>query len=124
MAAITASGDISLTLNETVIKGKQREVRVTILLGTNGNDYPPNGIPLPESSSFGMVRSMDYLNIYDSASTGPVHLMWKYDASNNSIRGYTTSENTSTATGVLGHRELSTGVAVTTKQWEGIAVGW
>ena len=124
MAIITAASDITVTLNETLIKGKQREVRCTVLLGTGGNTYPAEGIPMPTGSSFGMVRSMDYLNIYDSAATGPIHLMWKYDQTNNSIRGYTTTEHTSTATGVMGFQEIATGVVVTTKQWEAIALGW
>ena len=116
MADITASGDIAVTVNERTIEGKKKRNRCTIVLGTGGNDYPSGGIPLPTYQEFGMVRNLDYIINYDNSSADG--FLWKYDATNNKLRGYLSG-----ATGVV-LAELATGTAVTTRTWKGEAVGW
>lgn len=117
MAAITATGDITITVNDRNIEGKKKRNRCTITLGTGENDYPPAGIPLPTYPSWGMVRNIEYIHMYDSNATDGT--VWKYSASGHALRGYI--QTTTTAVALA---ELATTVTITGSSWQCEAVGW
>lgn len=81
-----ASTDVTVTVEERRIEGKKRLNRVKITFGDGALTYPANGVPLPDFSSFGMKRNLDYLILTDPGSGDG--LVWKYDQANTKLRGY------------------------------------
>jgi hypothetical protein len=85
MADLVAA-DVTVTVEDRFIKGKERHSYVKIAFGNGTLTYPANGVPMPAASSFGMVRNLDRLVIYDSDDAQGI--MWKYDKENKKLRGY------------------------------------
>lgn len=81
-----ASSDVTITVEKRTIVGKQRRNRVKIAFGNGALTYPSGGVPMPAASSFGMVRNLDYLTIFDENDASGI--MWKYDKDNLKLRGY------------------------------------
>ena len=81
-----AAGNVTVTIEERRIIGKQRRNRVKITFGDGALTYPANGVPMPAFGSFGMVRNLDYLNVLDQDDATGV--FWKYDKENNKLRAY------------------------------------
>lgn len=116
MADITASGDITVTVENKAIEGKRKRNRCKVLLSTGGNDYPAGGIPMAPFGKLGMVRFLDYMSFFDQNDADGTH--WKYDKENNKLRGYRVG-----ATGAE-LAEITAGTATTTRTWYAEAVGW
>jgi hypothetical protein len=85
MADLVAA-DVTVTVDERTIVGKKRRNRVTITFGDGAKTYPAGGVPLPAFGSFGHIRNLDYLTIFDVDDASGI--MWKYDRTNNKLRGY------------------------------------
>lgn len=85
MADIVSS-DVTVTIEERRIEGKKRRNRVKITYGNGTLTYPAGGIPMPAASSFGMVRQLDFLTIFDEDDSSGIY--WKYDKENNKLRAY------------------------------------
>jgi hypothetical protein len=91
MAALT-SASVVVTVNERRIVGKKRRNRVTIVFGDGVSTYPALGVPMPTAGSFGMIRQLDFLHVYDESN--PDGYIYKYDSVNNKIRIYAQGVNT------------------------------
>jgi hypothetical protein len=108
--------------NQVTIQGKQKVVRARFSISaTKALTYPSSGgIPLPTWNlpsgngdvSFGMVRNVSHVVFYDypgkpSAGGG---VMWRYDSSNHTIRGFGPNNVTTfpAAANVTGMSELPT----------------
>lgn len=81
-----ASSDVTITVEERRILGNQKRNRVKIVFGNGTLTYPSGGVPMPAKEKFGLPFKLDYLNLLDSDS--PSGLQWKYDKTNNKLRGY------------------------------------
>lgn len=81
-----ASSDVTVTIEERSIVAKKRRNRVKITFGNATLTYPANGVPLPAAASFGMVRQLDFLTIFDEDDA--LGVMYKYDKENNKLRMY------------------------------------
>src|SRR3990167_6781439 len=85
MTAIVAA-DVTLTIERRTISGKTRRNRVKIVFGDSALTYPSGGVPMPGFASWGMKRNLDYLTVFDENDASGV--IWKYDTTNNKLRGY------------------------------------
>lgn len=90
MTALVAA-DVTITVNERQIVGKKRRNRVTIAFGDAALTYPSGGVPLPAFGSWGMTRNLDWLTVFDEDDASGV--VWKYDRTNNKLRGYVQGVN-------------------------------
>lgn len=90
-----ASTDVTVTVNERTIVGKKRRNRVTIAFGDGALTYPSGGVPMPAFGSFGMIRNLDFLTVFDEDDASGI--VWKYDRTNNKLRGYITGVNVDAA---------------------------
>lgn len=94
-----ASSDVTVTVEKRSITGKQRRNRVKIAFGDGALTIPSGGVPMPSAQSFGMVRNLEYLTIFDEGSdTG---IMWKYDKTNNKLRAWAHNHGLLLANGAL-----------------------
>lgn len=86
MADLTAD-DVTVTVEEQRRGGPGvRANTVKIEFGDSTDTYPAGGVPLPAKESFGLVHSLDTLEIVDSDdSSGWV---FKYDHENQKLRMY------------------------------------
>lgn len=91
MVALAAS-DVTVTVNERRIVGKKRRNRVSIAFGDGAKTYPAAGVPMPGAGSFGMIRQLDYVLLYDPSN--PDGFIYKYDATNNKMRIWSQGLNT------------------------------
>jgi len=92
MAAI-ASTDVTITQQASIgvpgktwIAGRKRHGLVSIAFGNAALTYPSGGIPMPAASFFGMARNVDTLVLSDPSNASG--LLWKYDHSNKTMKGY------------------------------------
>src|SRR3990167_6350202 len=85
MTAIVAA-DVTVTIERRAIEGKTRRNRVKIVFGDSALTYPAGGVPMPAFASWGMKRNLDYLTVFDENDASGV--IWKYDTTNNKLRGY------------------------------------
>lgn len=81
-----AAANVTITVEERTIQGRKKRNRVKIAFGDGALTYPTNGVPMPAYGSFGMLRNLDYLNIFDSDDASGI--IWKYDKDNNKLRAY------------------------------------
>lgn len=119
MADLT-SADVTVAVEDRQIEGKKKRNRVKITFGDASDTYPSGGVPMPEFGQFGMVRNLDYLNMFDADDAQG--LIFKYDSENHKVRMY---EGDFSETGDASFVELDSGsdaVAATTIYAE--AVGW
>jgi hypothetical protein len=80
------AGDVTVTVNDRKLLGKQRRNRVTVAFGDGALNYPAGGIPLPTFASWGMVRNIDFVTFFDENDAAGI--VWKYDRTNHKLRGY------------------------------------
>lgn len=85
MADLTAA-DVTVTVEQRQIVGKQKRNRVKIVFGNGTLTYPAAGVPMPAAEKFGMVRNLEYLTVFDHDDASG--LMFKYDKDNNKLRIY------------------------------------
>ena len=85
MTALVAA-DVTITVEERNIAHKKRRNRVKIAFGDGALTYPASGVPLPTFASFGMVRNIDYLTVFDENDA--VGILWKYDKDNHKLRAW------------------------------------
>lgn len=116
-----ASSDITVTVLERgTPSGKKRRNRVQISFGNGTLTYPSGGVPLPTYASFGMGRNLDFISLTDQNDASGI--LWKYDQSNNKLRGY---EFDYTAAAEGSAIELDAGVdAPAAQTMFAEAVGW
>lgn len=107
-----ATSDVTVTIEDRQIQGKQRLNRLKLVFGDGALTYPSGGVPVPAYGTLGMKARLDYLNVTDpDDATGYV---WKYDQANNKLRAY---QSPSLATGSVGAlSELATSAALATSQ--------
>jgi len=118
MAALI-SGDVTLTVEDRQIVGKQKRNRVKIVFGDGSDTYPSGGVPMPTFSSWGMSRNLDYVILFDANDA--VGQIWKWDYDNATIRGY---EGDYAQSGDAPLAELDTSDTVAAQVLYGEAVGW
>lgn len=106
MAALTAS-DVTVTINSRKIHGDRRYNDVTITFGDGSATVPTTGVPTPAIANFGMVKKLDYINLYQPTDSNGV--TWYVDVPNSVIK-------------VLG--KVSVTGAVSAVSIRGEAVGW
>ena len=99
-----------------VIIGKQRKTRVRVQLdnAANNSAYPTSGgIPLATAvSNWGMVRNLDYIEVYGygHTGTGPADgVMWQYNPTAHSMVGHWSEFTTAGPGGATEFPELATG---------------
>jgi hypothetical protein len=116
-AVVTSAGadtNVAAQGGHGVIVGKQRKTRLRLELtnATNNSFYPSSGgIPLATAASnYGMVRNVDYINVYGMGHTGSGlsdGVVWSYNPTAHSMVGHW-AENPTAAGGVSQLPELAT----------------
>lgn len=81
-----AAADVTITVEQRRIIGKQRRNRCKIAFGDGALTIPSGGVPMPGYASFGMTRNLDYLTVFDENDASGI--LWKYDKDNNKLRAY------------------------------------
>lgn len=81
-----AATNVTVTVEDQQIVGKQRRNLVKITFGDGALTYPANGVPMPTKEKFGMVRNLRSLVFYDTDDSNG--LTWKYDVVNNKLRAW------------------------------------
>lgn len=117
MPALTAS-DVTITVTERWREGPKRHSRGTLAIaGTN--TYPTGGIPLAAKDKFGMVRSLDVLDITGSAGNATEYV-YGYDKTNYKLQLY--EEEAAAAGGPLLEADTSEVPGARTLFYH--AIGW
>jgi len=83
MADLAAS-DVTVTINKRKIHGDRRYIDVTIAFGDGALNLPTSGVPLPAIAKFGLVKVLDFINLYQPVDAAG-HT-WFVDAPNSVIR--------------------------------------
>lgn len=83
MANLTAS-DVTVTINSRKIHGDRRYVDVTIAFGDGALNLLTTGVPMPSDASFGMIKKLDYINLYQP--TDAAGHTWYVDVENSVIK--------------------------------------
>jgi hypothetical protein len=95
MAALTATHWTEV-VNNRFIEGKHKRNDITLTLATTGAAfYPTSGVGIPLPTTMGMVRNIDYIKIYSNDQASGI--IWKYNPTGHTVRGYWNSGPTSTA---------------------------
>jgi hypothetical protein len=81
-----AASDVTVTVNEVITAGRKHRNDVKIVFGDGALTYPSGGVPMPTFGSFGMIRNIEKLALYDSNDASGI--IWKYDKDNHKLRGY------------------------------------
>lgn len=112
MPALAAS-NVTVTVEERAIVGRQRRNRVKIAFGDGALTYPAGGVPMPAAANFGLVRNLDYVMLSDADDGSGI--VWKYDKENSKLRGYVQGVQVGAAgAGALDDYPASAGVGVDT----------
>ncbi|MHC4184109.1 MAG: hypothetical protein ACYSR0_12250 [Planctomycetota bacterium] len=82
MADLAAS-DVTVTINSRKIHGDRRYIDVTIAFGDGVLELPTTGVPLPGIANFGMIKKLDFINLYQP--TDAAGHTWYVDAPNEVI---------------------------------------
>jgi hypothetical protein len=115
---------LTITVNERTIEGKKKRNRCTIA-PTSGDTYPSAGIPLPTHGQFGMVRQLDYILVYEAATSASDVFLWQFSASDGSQGTLRAFGSATLGTAPVEFTELATTATITTGwQWLVEAVGW
>lgn len=87
MAAIAASNVSYTQVGKGAVTDDGKKVKIfTVAFGNGSLTYPATGIPLSSLTAQGFPNSIDKVDMFsDSAGDG---YLYKYDATNNSIRIY------------------------------------
>lgn len=96
-----AVGDVTTTINSKRIEARKKIIDVSLAFGDAALTYPAGGVPMPVMATYGLVRSLDFLRIYDEAYGNGYS--YKYDPTNNKMlvyQGAAIAAETSTFTGV------------------------
>lgn len=83
MADLAAS-DVTVTINARKIHGDRRYVDVTIAFGDGALELPTTGVPLPALSAFGLIKKLDYINLYQPSDSAGHN--WVVDPANSVIK--------------------------------------
>jgi hypothetical protein len=83
MADLAAS-DVTVTINSRKIHGSRRYVDVTIAFGDGALELPTTGVPTPAIAKFGMIKKLDYINLYQP--TDAAGHTWYVDVPNSVIK--------------------------------------
>lgn len=106
------AADVTVTIEERTIVAKKRRNRVKIAFGNGTLTYPSGGVPMPAAATFGMVRNLDYLTVFDENDASGI--TWKYDKEGNKLRAYVQGVTLDAAgAGVLDDFPVSAGFGVT-----------
>jgi hypothetical protein len=81
-----AAANVTITVQDSRIIGRQRKTRVKIAFGDGALTYPAGGVPLPAADKFGMYRQLDYMVLTDNNDA--VGIIWKFDQENKKLRGW------------------------------------
>jgi len=81
-----AATDVTIVMLERRIEARKKINDCTVAFGDSALTYPAGGVPMPAKASFGMVRNLDILRIYDPANANGY--VYKYDRTNHKIRIY------------------------------------
>ncbi len=83
MANLAAS-DVTVTINKRKIHGDRRYVDVTIAFGDGILNLLTTGVPLPAIANFGLIKKLDYINLYQP--TDSAGHTWYVDVANSVIK--------------------------------------
>ena len=83
MADLEASS-VTVTINKRKIHGDRRYIDVTITFGDGALDLPTTGVPMPVIAEFGLVKALDYINLYQPVDAAG-HT-WYVDSENSVIK--------------------------------------
>jgi hypothetical protein len=86
MAAF-ASTDVTVVVTDRKVIGTKKIVTGTIAFGDGALTYGTGGVPLPAITSFGLIRSLDALEINGSNVVATEFLL-RYDKTNHKIALY------------------------------------
>lgn len=114
MADLAATNvTVTVNLKDKLTSGKKHRIQGTLTFGDGALTYPAGGVPLPAFGTFGMKRNLDMLILTDGASGNG--LLWKYDVTNNKLRGYWPTGGGGTApTAAATNPVLNTGATAVT----------
>ncbi len=82
MAAIAAS-DVTVTLLDRIITGRQRQNLLRLTFGNSALTYPSGGVPMPAASALGL-RTIKAVQVIGDTSTPGTS--WGWDYTNNTLR--------------------------------------
>jgi opacity protein-like surface antigen len=101
MADLAAS-DVTITVNSREIHGDQRQCDVTIAFGDGAKTYPTTGVPIPGLNSWGMVKELKYVNMYQPTDSAGFN--WYVDTTNSvlKVRGKISVTGTIAAVSIRG----------------------
>ena len=89
MTAIVAA-DVTITLvKQRIMRGSPGGLRINTVKVAFGNatlTYPSGGVPMPTYPSFGLMKELEFLQMFDDSSA--VGTLWKWDYVNKKLRGY------------------------------------
>lgn len=83
MADLEASS-VTVVINKRKIHGDRRYCDVTITFGNGTLELPTTGVPMPSDASFGMIKKIDYINLYQP--TDAAGHTWYVDVPNDVIK--------------------------------------
>ena len=96
--AYVAATDCTVTVLDKGTVGKKRRNYGTIVFDSTSLTYTATtGIPLPTFEKFGFMKQIDYM-FFNSTSATTGAFVFKYDATNKSIRVYSIPAHTPTGT--------------------------
>lgn len=123
-----ASTDITVTVQERVIKGIEREHLCKFVFGDDALTYPSGGIPIPTFPRLGFFQQVKYLDIIDPNDADG--FVWKYDKENKKLRCYVQGYDHGTGGSVTlddypitAAAGVTTGISISLTTGAGAAVG-
>lgn len=86
-----ASANVTITIQagdpwNPRIEGNYRKCKVKIAYGNGVLTYPAGGVPMPDYTSFGLVRNLSHVEIIDANDASGI--VWKWDYENKKVRGF------------------------------------
>ena len=100
---------------------KRNRVKLSLPTTAAGTDYAAGGVPVPTASLLGLVRNLDYINVFDDAASVSTARMYKYGVSANVIKIFRSSGATAAGTDFA---EMTTATIVAPVLLYVEAVGW
>lgn len=85
-----AASDVAVTIEkQTILRGSpggQRRNIVKIVFGDGALTYNTGGVPMPAAAKFGMLKHVDFIQIFQNSIT-TVAYIWTWDKTNNKLLG-------------------------------------
>lgn len=85
MASLAAS-DITVTVLDRKIYGRQRQNLVKLVFGNSTLTYPSGGVPFPSAAALGLKTPLTFLQLFDDSTAASSY--WKPDYANSKLRGF------------------------------------